>query len=282
MTVPPRDPGEILRALRSRVAALEAHRPAPDAESVLAFGVPGLDRALGGGLALGALHEIVPAAPRDLGAAAATVLALAVHALGRVHRFARREVLWIQPELAGREAGRLYGPGVAALGLSPARLIELRLASERDGAFAMEEALQCRALAVVVGEFSDDRVLDLVALRRLSLAAGAGGGLGLLLRHRAAALASPAATRLAIAAAPGLPDGLGGLGQPAILLSVLRNRRGPTGRWLLVWDHHEHVFREPALREAPVPLPVAEAPVDRPHSPDDAAARTRRDRRRAG
>ncbi|MFD2184417.1 ImuA family protein [Rhodoplanes azumiensis] len=278
MTMPPRDAGEILRALRRRVAALEAHRPAPAdaADSVLALGVPALDRALGGGIALGVLHEIVPAAPRDLAAAAGTVLALAVHALATVRRFARREVLWIQADLAGREAGRLYGPGVAALGLSPVRLVEIAVARERDAAFAMEEALACRGLAVVVGEFFDDRALDLVALRRLSLAAAAGGGLGLLLRHRAAALASPAATRLEIAAAPGLPDGFGGLGQPAVLLSVLRNRRGPTGRWLLVWDHHEHVFREPARRDAPVPLPVAEAPVDRPDwSHPDAARRTR-------
>ncbi|RAI41198.1 hypothetical protein CH341_22205 [Rhodoplanes roseus] len=268
--MPPPDPGEILRALRSRVAALEAHRPPPDAESALALGVPTLDRALGGGLSLGALHEIVPATPLDLGAAAGTVLVLAVHALHRVRRFAHREILWIQPELAGLEAGRLYGPGVAELGLSPARLIELRLASERDGAFAMEEALQCRALGVVVGEFFDDRALDLVALRRLSLAATAGGGLGLLLRHRAEALASPAATRLEITAAPGLPDGFGGLGQPTVLLSLERNRRGPTGRWRLTWDHHEHVFRE-----APAPLSVAAAAGDRPHRPDDAEDRVR-------
>jgi protein ImuA len=254
-----------LRALRSRVAALEAHRPAPADEAALAFGVPALDRSLGGGLVLGALHEIVPATVVDLGAAAGLALALAAHALGTVRRFARREVLWIQPDLAGFEAGRLYGPGLEALGLPLLRLIDLRLASERDGAFAMEEALRCRALAVVVGEFFDDRALDLVALRRLSLAATAGGGLGLVLRHRADALASPAVTRLEIAAAPGRPDAFGGLGRPTVLVSLVRNRRGPTGRWLLSWDHHEHVFVE-----APS-VAVAAPAVDRPDFLDDAA-----------
>ncbi|NVO12851.1 MAG: DNA repair protein [Rhodoplanes sp.] len=246
------------------MAALEAHRPVPADEAALALGVPALDRVLGGGLMLGALHEIVPAAAFDLAAAAGMALALAAHALRTVRRFARREVLWIQPDLAGFEAGRLYGPGLEALGLPLLRLIDLRVASERDGAFAMEEALQCRALAVVVGEFFDDRALDLVALRRLSLAAATGGGLGLVLRHRADALASPAATRLEIAAAPSRPDAFGGLGRPTVLLSVVRNRHGPTGRWLLSWDHHEHVFVE-----APS-LAVAVPAVDRPDSWDDA------------
>jgi protein ImuA len=266
VAVPPPDPGEILRALRSRVAAFEAHRPAPADEAWLALGVPALDRALGGGLLLGGLHEIVPAAPLDLGAAAGLTLALAAHALRTVRRFARREVLWIQPDLAGLEAGRLHGPGVAALGLPLLRLIDLRVANERDGAFAMEEALQCRALAMVVGEFFDDRALDLVALRRLSLAAASGGGLGLVLRHRAVALASPATTRLEIAAAPGRPDAFGGLGRPTILVSLVRNRRGPTGRWLLSWDHHEHVFAETPS------VAVAAPSVDRPDSFDDSAA----------
>ncbi|MGZ8388752.1 MAG: hypothetical protein ACXW3R_11570, partial [Rhodoplanes sp.] len=40
------------------------------------------------------------------------------------------------------------------------------------------EALRCRAVAGVVGEFARKSSLDLTMLRRLSLAAGEGGGLG--------------------------------------------------------------------------------------------------------
>ena len=286
--MPSHNAGEPLSALRRRVAALEAQgagrgaagafsgevetgspqkmRPRKDNESefrfrwngirsrALALSVSGLDRALGGGLALGALHEIMPATPFDFGAAASFALALLARALADNGR----EVLWIAPEAAEFETGHLYGPGLELLGLPMARLIGLAAPHERDAAWAMEEALRCRALAAVVGEFARESSLDLIMLRRLSLAAGEGGGLGLLLRHRACALPSPAVTRCDIAAAPGARDPFGGLGRPTLVLSLVRNRRGPTGRWLLSWDHHEHVFVSP-----PLSLDLAAAASDR-------------------
>ena len=167
--------------------------------------------------------------------------------------------MWIASEAAEFEAGHLYGPGLEFLGLPMARLIGLSAPHERDAAWAMEEALRCCALAAVVGEFARESSLDLIMLRRLSLAAGEGGGLGLLLRHRACALPSPAVTRCEIAATPRARDPFGGLGRPAILLTLVRNRRGPAGHWLLSWDHHEHVFVSP-----PLSLDLAAAASDRP------------------
>ncbi len=325
---------ETLLALRRRVAAIEAQgagRPASGGLGGLALGIGALDRMLGGGLALGALHEITPAAPTYFGAAVSFALALLARALaaegagetlpptirGRAgflppentidqsragsppenttdrsqagflppdpasgqnprNRFllprrdirAGRAVLWIEPEAAEFEGGALYGPGLELLGLPMARVIGLRVAHERDGAWAMEEALRCRAVAAVVGEFAREKnTLDLTMLRRLALAAGEGGGLGLLLRHYACPLPSPAMTRSEIAAAPGARDAFGGLGRPAIVLSLVRNRRGPTGRWLLSWDCHEHAFHS-------VPLSLDLAPAAR-DGPPDAAPRVR-------
>jgi protein ImuA len=239
------------------VAAIAARSAGSGGEAkTLAFGIAGLDRALGGGLALGALHEIAPASPLDFGAAASFALALLARALADD---GRRDVLWIEPEAAEFEAGRLYGPGLDLLGLPMARLVGLSAPQERDAAWAMEEALRCRALAAVVGEFARETSLDLVMLRRLSLAASEGGGLGLILRHRASSLPSPAATRCEIASAPGARDEFGGLGRPAMLLTLVRNRRGPTGRWLLSWGHHERAFLSP-----PLSLDLATAACDGP------------------
>jgi protein ImuA len=247
--------GETLRALRRKVAAIEAQGAGrAGAAGALVFGIPALDRTLGGGLALGALHEIAPAAPFHVGAAVSVALAFVALAIRE-----GRDALWIEPEAAQCEAGQLYGPGLELLGLPMARLIGLRVAQERDGAWAMEEALRCRALAAVVGEFMREGTLDLTMLRRLSRAAAEGGGLGLLLRHRACALPSPAMTRFAVAAAPGARDPFGGLGRPAVLLTLLRNRRGPPGRWLLSWDHHEHAFLS-----APLSLDLAATAGDGP------------------
>lgn len=253
--MPSHDAGETLRALRRRVAAIEAQGGHGAARSAgggaaartagaagIALGVPALDRALGGGLALGALHEIAPAAPLDVGAAVSVALAFVARATGD-----GGEALWIEPATAECEAGRLYGPGLDLFGLPMARLIGFSAPHERDAAWAMEEALRCRALAAVAAEFVREGALDLVMLRRLSLAAGEGGGFGLILRHRACAAPSPAVARFEVASAPGARDEFGGLGRPSVLLTLVRNRRGPTGRWLLSWDCHEHVFLSAAL-----------------------------------
>ena len=218
----------------------------------LALGVRALDGALGGGLARGAFHELVPAAPLHLGAAVGFALALAA--------LTRREapVLWVQTDFAAAEGGALYGPGLDLIGLPMERLVILRVPRPVDVLWAKEEALKSRAVAAVLAELPEDgAVADLTATRRLALAAREGGGLGLLLRHRASPLPSAAATRWEIAGTPSESDEYG-LGRTALSLTLTRNRRGPCGRWIVCWDHHERAFL-PALS-----LGVAETARDRP------------------
>jgi protein ImuA len=224
----------------------------PEQERTLRLGVPAIDTALGHGLPGGALHELAPAAPLHLAAATGYAAALAALAAGP-----RGEVLWIATDFAAREAGGPYGPGLDLFGLPAARLLLLQVPRALDVLWAMEEALQCRALAAVIAELPEDAVADLTATRRLALAARAGCGVGLLLRHRASAAPSAAATRWQIAAGASRPDSFGGLGAPSFDLSLVKNRRGPCGRWIITWDHHERSFH-PA-----VSLGVAAAASDR-------------------
>src|SRR5262249_58759803 len=89
----------------------------------------------------------------------------------------------------------------------------------------------------------------------------------LLLRHRPAATSSASATRWEVASASGARDAFGGLGHTTFTLSLVKNRYGPCGRWLLSWDPHERAFVPPALslgvaetaphRSAPPPSPPA-------------------------
>jgi protein ImuA len=201
---------------------------------MLAFGIPALDSTLGGGLSHRALHEVYPAAPIHFGAASGLALSLAV--------LAGKATLWIQSDFAGRETGFPYGPGLDLFGLGCERLLILRVPRAIDALFAMEEALKCRALGGIVTALTDDGSADLTATRRLSLAARDGSTLGLLLRHCAPLATSAAATRFEVAAAPSRGDGFGGLGITTFLLSLVKNRRGPCGRWTISWDHHDHVF----------------------------------------
>lgn len=221
-------------------------------EPALALGVGALDGALGGGFGLGTIHELVPAASVHLAAAAGFALTLA--ALARRDR----PVLWVQTEFAAVEGGALYGPGLDLIGLPMERLIILRVPRPVDVLLGGEEALKSRALAAVLAELPETgAAADLTATRRLLLAAREGGGLGLLLRHRAYRLPSAAATRWEVAAAPSASDAHG-LGRTAFDLTLTRNRRGPCGRWIVCWDHHERAFL-PALS-----LGVAEKARDRP------------------
>ncbi len=242
--------------LRQTLAGIDPSlRPAlPGGSRQIGFDA-GIGAVLGGGLACGGLHELVPVGPVHL--AAATGFAMALAALsGR----GRGETLWIATDYAASEAGGPYGPGLDLFGVDSARLVMLRVPRAVDVLWAMEEALRCGALSSVIAELTGDGAdAGLTATRRLSLAAREGKGvcLGLLLRHGGLSMPSAASTRWQVAAAASEPDRFGGLGRAAFELSLVKNRRGPCGRWIITWDHHEHVF-QPA-----VPVGVAAPPLDR-------------------
>ena len=174
-----------LAALRATLRRLEG--PGRVAAGAVPTGVAALDAILpDGGLARGALHEIV-GGPDDRAAATGFLLRLLAGLA------ADGPVLWC---LADPD---LYGPGLARLGFAPGRLILARARKEADLLWAMEEGLKTPGLAAVLGE---PYRLDLTQSRRLQLAAESAGGLGLVLRPTQGAGASAAVTRWRVAAAP--------------------------------------------------------------------------------
>ena len=222
--------------------------------AAIPLGVPPIDAALGGGLARAAFHEIAAAREGAMAAASGFALALASRA-GR-----DRAVLWIAGDLGVAENGALYGPALDEFHLAPERLVTVAATKSRDVLWAMEEALRCRAVGAVVGELRSTDRLDLLASRRLSLAAGRRDACAFLLRTAPGTDASAAATRWIIAPAPSVM-GVAGPGPPRWAVHLIRNRRGPLGSWELEWNRVEQRFDlAPSLSE-----PVADAPCDRPH-----------------
>jgi protein ImuA len=214
--------------LRERIRAIETGG-APTAR-VLPFGCPALDAALpGGGLARGALHEILGAGGDEEDAAAS-----AAFAAGILARLAGEgAILWCLG------TGDLYGAGLAASGLGVADLVVARGRSDADILWAMEEGLRAPALAAVIGEVG---ALDATASRRLQLAAEASGVTALALRRWRTAAASArhrvlptaAATRWRVAAAPSRPEeGEPGVGRIRWRLDLLRCRGGAPAGWLV-------------------------------------------------
>src|SRR5215218_9915500 len=245
-------PQPTLNRLRQTLAEIDPSNAPRLAGAERLIGLAGpIDRALGGGLACGALHELAPTAPIHLGATSGFALAVAARASGE-----QRQVLWVITDYAAGEGGGPYGPGLDLFGIASARLLMLRVPKPIDVLWVMEEALRCRALACVIAEMTGEgAVADLTATRRLALAAREGisaqnSGFGLLIRHRITSVPSAAATRWEIAPALSRPDALGartgGMGRARFDLSLRKNRRGPSGRWIIEWDHHERAF-QPAV-----------------------------------
>lgn len=225
----------VVLALRRQVELDKADASFCDRHPSLPFGIGAIDGVLGGGLAEGALHEVAPVSPLYLGAAAGFSVALATRT------DAAKSVLWIQPDYANLEGGCVYGPGLVLFGLPLDRFLILRVRRSIDVLWAMEEALKSRALSMVIAELPDD-LADLTMTRRLVLAAREGGAFGLLLRHRPTRAPNASMTRWNIAAALSCPDPFGGLGAPAFDLSLVKNRRGTCGRWIVSWNEHERIF----------------------------------------
>src|SRR5260370_13903882 len=163
--------------------------------------------------------------------------------------------------------------GFPALGLDPRLLVTVR-ATEADSALrTAADALACDALGAVVLEvFGEARQLDLVASRKLPLAAQASGVTALLLRLAATPQPSTAETRWIVRAAHSPPGNSSmpaapwsAWGAPVFDAQLVRNRHGPVGRWIMGWKCDECLFSEPAA----YPQPVAAAPAHRPHQGHD-------------
>ena len=83
-------------------------------------------------------------------------------------------VLWCLPR------PDLYGPGLAAHGLDPGRVVLVRASRDAEILWAMEEGLRAPGIVAVVGEIGS---FPMVASRRLQLAAERSGITAFLLRR---------------------------------------------------------------------------------------------------
>jgi protein ImuA len=193
-----------------------------------------------GGLPYRALHEI----SGNVASGAAAAIAGRFLDRGGV-------LVWCRSERLARELGEPYGPGLAGFGLDPDRVIVARCEDDREVLWAFEEALRCPGVACAIAE---PRRLDLLASRRLQLAAESGGGAGLLLRPGAPDPAPNAAlTRWRAEPLPG---------EASWRLILWRCRGGAPGVWTVRWNDQTLSFA------------VADGLADRADAPRRPASRT--------
>ena len=238
-----------LPELRERVRRIE--RPTATARGVLPFGVAGIDRALpDGGLAHGALHEILGAGGDEEDGALAAAFAAGI--LGRLTVSGDGMVLWCLPR------PDLYGPGLAAHGLDPGRVVLVSTPRDTEILWAMEEGLRAPGIVAVVGEVG---TLTATASRRLQLAAERSGITAFLLRRwrdggqaaRERALPNAAVTRWRITTMHSIPlRSEPGVGRLRWRVELLRCRSGEPACWEMeVPDATDHVSLAAALADRP-------------------------------
>jgi protein ImuA len=207
----------IVEELRERIQRLEG--AAGRRRLVLPFGIKEIDRHLpGGGLALGALHEVAGG-----GNGATDGAATALFAAGIAAR-TRGRALWcvIRQDL--------FAPALAQAGLVPDRVIYVEVGDEKAVLACFEEGLRHGGLAAVVAEVA---LLSMTASRRLQLAAESSGAIGIAIRRwrrqtEAADFGQPTAsvTRWRVSALPATPLPVPGVGRPRWQLELIRCRAG--------------------------------------------------------
>src|ERR1700743_170445 len=160
-------PHRAFEALRAEIAKIEAGGRVD--KGVLAFGIPELDcRLPGGGLPLGALHEVAGGGTGAVDGAASALFAASLAARTQGPR------LWCIPR------PDLFAPALFQAGLAPERVIYLEAGDDKTLLACCEEGLRHGGLGAVVGEVSR---LSSPASRRLQLAAESASTLGVVVRR---------------------------------------------------------------------------------------------------
>jgi protein ImuA len=222
----------ILEDLRRLLPAVD------DIHSPLPFDLPALDSHLPrGGLARGALHEVVPETEGTLPAAFGFVIAV----LAKLRPSG--PLVFILPAYGQRDHGRLCrhvsGHGLNSLGLDPARVTLVETAHRKDSLWAVAEALHSGVPQAVTAAI--DR-LDLKTSQKLHLAANDSGRPFFLIRPAPTLEASAAATRWRVGVAEAARDRFGLVTRPRWHLQLERCRNGRPGEWKVEYDHVTHRF----------------------------------------
>lgn len=227
-----------LARLRQRLERIERSTFAKREVGMLALGCEPIDARLGGGLAKGALHELC-AQPGDHATACAFSLMLALRIQAE-----RKPILWVREDKCERMSGTVYGPGLLEIGANPDNVILVQAPDTLSALRAGADIVGCMGLgAAIIEPFSAAKALDLTASRKLVLAAEKSGVTAFVLRESGAPIASAAATRWQVAAAPSriLPGEAPG--HTAIALELVRHRGGISPfSCILEWNRDTRTF----------------------------------------
>lgn len=172
---------------------------------------------------VGAVHEFISYEATNAAATTGFMIALA----GRLMQ--QGSCLWISTRRT------LYPPALQQYGIDAARIICIDLTKQKDVLWAVEEALKCQSLSLVIGELSEITFND---SRRLQLAVEQSNVTGLLHRYNPrsentlASVARWKITSLASSSDAELP----GVGFSRWHVDLSKVRNGRPSAWDIQWS----------------------------------------------
>ena len=148
--------------------------------------------------------------------------------------------------------------GISDFGFDPARLMIVKVPTAAAALRAGAQALTCTGIgAVIIEPWGAAKIFDLVASRKLTLAAAKHGVSVFALRHAAQPSPSTAETRWCIRACP---QEVGDWEMSRFDAELLRNRHGPLGRWIMEWDCNGNFHAIGAAHSRVLPPPAFHRP----------------------
>jgi protein ImuA len=230
-----------------------AHYGLPPDRPAIPLGHPQADAVLDGGLRPGSLHEVFP---RGWGAGGFAVL------LGLLAA-KRKPLFWVRPGYEAQEYGAVSPSGLLELGGDPRHLFQVVTRNAADALAAANDILACPHVGAILLEMEGmPKCLDLVASRRLALAAGESGVTVFLLRPGAQVEPSAALTRWQVRSAPSRASD-DDWGKPVFDAHLIRHRLGGLGNFLMHWSPEGMMFVDPL----PSQLKSASADISLRHPP---------------
>ena len=137
----------------------------------------------------------------------------------------------------------IFPPALQLFGIEPGNIIFVEVLNEKERLWAIEEALKCDGLSVVISEMQD---MSFTASRRLQLAVEKSGVTGFLIRQGPKNFTTACAARWRITALPcEMIDAMPGLGFPRWNVELLKVKNGKPGMWQLEWvgGSFRHVYK---------------------------------------
>ena len=172
---------------------------------------------------LGVVHEFICEGTEDVSASCGFISGI----LSSLMRCGGA-CLWIS------SSQTVFPPSLKSFGIDPHKIIFISLRKEKEILWAIEEALKCDGLAVVVGEIQE---LSFTVSRRLQLAVEQSRVTGFIIRRNPRNINTTACVaRWKIISIPSVVvDDIPGVGFPRWNVELLKIRNGNPGTWQIEW-----------------------------------------------